>query len=285
MIAADCSVIYFLIKGKGLIGYLSNIRKLNRCLQKNNFDIVHAHYSFTAFVASFAHAKPLVVSLMGSDVKKGIIYCMIIRLMALFFSWKTIIVKSEDMQISLKMDKVMIIPNGVDLHRFNELDKIECQKKLGWNTNKKHILFPANIARPENNHQLLSAAVTEINNPNIETHWFNNVPNEDTPYWYNAADVVVMTSLWEGSPNAIKEARACNRPIVSTNVGNVKWLFGNVNGCYLSDFSVSNCAKKIKSALAFNGKTCGRQRIINLGLSNDLVAKRLVEVYNEVLKH
>lgn len=274
---------YFPIKGKGFGGYLSNVRRLKKYLRENKFDIVHAHYSLTAFVVSLAKAYPLVVSLMGSDVKKGWIYRLLIKLFAFIFSWKTIIVKSDDMKKSLKIDKAMVIPNGVDLLRFKELDRAECLKKLGWNKNKHHLLFPANIVRPEKNFKLLEGAFAELKDDDIEVHWFNRVPNEETPYWYNAADVVVMTSLWEGSPNAIKEAMACDCPIVSTEVGNVRWLFGNTQGCFFTEYSPSDCANKIKIALAFKGKTQGRQRIIDLGLSNDLVAKRLVEIYQQAI--
>lgn len=278
------SVDYFPIYGKGVLGYLSNVGKFKKHIKENSYDIIHAHYSLTAFVTSLAKASPLVVSLMGSDVKKGFVYRKLIQLFAFLFSWKTIIVKSEDMKASLKIDKAIVIPNGVDLCRFRELNSSDCQKELGWDENKKHILFPANIARPEKNYKLLEQALLELDGKDLEIHWFNNIPNEETPIWYNAADVVVMTSLWEGSPNAIKEAMACNRPIVSTKVGNVDWLFGSTEGCYFTDFSAIDCADKIRLALSLKGKTNGRQRIIDLGLSNDLVAKRLLEIYNEVLK-
>lgn len=284
LLSQDISVDYYPIKGKGILGYLSNVRRLWKHLRENHYDIIHAHYSLTAFVASLALATPLVVSLMGSDVKKGFVYRQLIHFFAFSYSWKTIIVKSEDMKAALKIDKAMVIPNGVDMHRFCELHQDECQKKLGWDKSKKHILFPANIARPVKNFGLLEQAVRKMEDKNLEVHWFNNVPNEETPIWYNAADVVVMTSLWEGSPNAIKEAMACNRPIVSTNVGNVEWLFGETDGCYFTDFSVSDCAEKICTALSFTGRANGRQRIIDLGLSNESVAKHLVSIYKGTQK-
>ena len=276
------SVDYYPIKGKGILGYLSNVGKLRRHLKENDYDIVHAHYSLTAFVASIAMARPLVVSLMGSDVKKGFVYRKLIQLFAFLYSWNSIIVKSEDMKTSLKINRAMVIPNGVDMNRFCELTQDDCQQKLGWDDCKKHILFPANIARPEKNFKLLEQAVEKTGNKELEIHWFNNVPNEETPIWYNAADVIVMTSLWEGSPNAIKEAMACNRPIVSTKVGNVEWLFGDTLGCYFTDYTAIDCADKIHSALSFTCKTKGRQRIIDLGLSNDHVAKQLIEIYKTV---
>ena len=188
----------------------------------------------------------------------------------------------KTLKSSLKKNKAIVIPNGVDLNRFRELSQNDCQEKLGWDENRQHILFPANIARPVKNYTLLEQAVKILKDKDLEIHWFNDVPNKETPLWYNAADVVVMTSLWEGSPNAIKEAMACNRPVVSTKVGNVDWLFGKTEGCYYTDFSAVDCADKIVAALAFSGRPNGRQRIIDLGLSNDLVAKRLVEIYEKV---
>lgn len=284
LLLQDVTVDYYPIKGKGVLGYLSNVGKLRIYLRENHFDVIHAHYSLTAFVASLAMASPLVVSLMGSDVKKGLVYRMFIHIFAFFFSWKTIIVKSEDMKTSLKIKRAKVIPNGVDISRFCELPQRDCRIKLGWDENKRHILFPANNTRPVKNYRLLEQAVKILKDKDLEIHWFDNIPNEETPLWYNAADVVVMTSLWEGSPNAIKEAMACNRPVVSTKVGNVDWLFGETKGCFFTNFSARDCADKILAALAFSGRTNGRQYIINLGLSNDLVAKRLVEIYEDVRK-
>ena len=272
---------YFPIIGKGFIGYLSNIRKLRQFLRENKFDIIHAHYSFSAFVASLALARPLVVSLMGSDVKSGVLFRLVIRLFAWLFSWKTIIVKSEDMKESLKIKNVIIIPNGVDLERFYPQNPKKCQEALGWRSGKKHILFPANITRKEKNYPLLSQAIKVLNHPDLDIHWFNNVPNEETPLWYNGADVVAMTSLWEGSPNAIKEAMACNRPIISTKVGNVERLFGHTEGCFLIDYSIYDCADKIREALSFKGELRSRERIIELGLSKDVVARHLISIYEQ----
>lgn len=269
---------YYLIKGKGVLGYLSNVRKLRALLHNKKYDVVHAHYSLSAFVATLANAHPLVVSLMGSDVKQRWGYRVLIRLFAFLFSWRKIIVKSEDMRNSLNMKRTMVIPNGVDLHRFRVLDRQTCCAKLGWNPAKKHVLFPANKKRPEKNFQLLEEAVEKLDDE-VELHWFNNVANEETPYWYNAADVVVMASLWEGSPNAIKEAMACCRPVVSTDVGDVRWLFGNTDGCYITDYTSQDCASKIQSALTFHNRTNGRQRISELGLDSEMVAKKLEMIY------
>ena len=53
----------FEIKGKGIIGYLSNISKLRKLVKEKNYDIIHSHYSLSALlvIISFLN-KPIVVS-------------------------------------------------------------------------------------------------------------------------------------------------------------------------------------------------------------------------------
>ena len=280
------TVEYFGIKGKGIRGYWQNIRPLRNHLRQQSYDIVHAHYSLSAFCASMAGAQPLVVSLMGSDVKANSIYCLLIKLFVFFYQWKAIIVKSEDMRLSLGIKKAFVIPNGVDMEVFRPMDKLACQQQLSWDSNKKHILFPANPKRYEKNYALAEQALRELNDTTIQIHCFENIPHAQTPIWYNAADVVLLTSLWEGSPNAIKEAMACNCPVVATDVGDVAWLFGNEPGYFLTDFSPETCAIQIEKALAFSkekGRTRGRQRLIELGLESSEVAKKIINLYKEVI--
>ena len=274
---------WYLLKGKGIKGYLRNVKPLRKYLKEHKYDAIHAHFSLSAFVASWAGAKALIVSLMGDDVKKARWYKFIVQLFAACYRWKAIIVKSNDMYRDLGMKRVLVIPNGVNLDRFKRMDKAECQKRLRWSPEKKHILFPAVATRPVKDCALAEAAVAHL--PNVELHAFENTPNEETPYWYNAADVVLLTSKWEGSPNAIKEAMACSRPIVSNNVGDVAERTSGVDGCYVinkDDRSkmIVELAKALAEALKFE-KTKGREKIIVDGLDAHDINLRLIAVYKE----
>jgi glycosyltransferase involved in cell wall biosynthesis len=271
---------YFTIKGRGITGYLSNVKPLKKYLRQNKFNIIHAHYSLSAFVASLAGAKPLIVSLMGSDVKSKKYFKIVIKIFN-FFSWNRIIVKSQDMKVALGIDKVELIPNGVNLDRFKSMNQMECKKRLSWNTSKKQILFAANPDRPEKNFQLALDAYNTLQEKNVALKVLDNVPNDLMPVYFNAADVVVLTSLWEGSPNVIKEAMVCNIPIVSTNVGDVKEVIGKTKGCYISTFEPEDVAEKIQKALDFGKRTTGREDIKHL--ESGVIAKRIIEVYNKVL--
>ncbi len=278
----NAEIDYFTIKGKGIRGYLSNVMPLRKKLKENNYDLVHAHYSFSAFTASLAGGKPLVVSLMGSDVNSSTFYRLIIRVFAILFSWKTIIVKSKEMYNLLGFKKAVVIPNGVNINKYCPMNKDECRKQLGWSNITKHILFPANPDRKEKNFGLLKGTIVRL--PDVEVHVFRNIENDETPLWYNAADAIVFTSLSEGSPNVIKEAMACNRPIASADVGDVRWLLGDVDGCYLFAYDIEDCEKKISEAISFSERqsTTGRERLYAIGLEDNQIANRINKVYNQV---
>lgn len=114
--------------------------------------------------------------------------------------------------------------------------------------------------------------------------YYNKYPNDLIPYYLNAADTLLLTSKWEGSVNVIKEALACNLPIVSTDVGDVKLNISGVDGCYVCKQDVNDLTEKLNLALSFGQRTNGRQRIIELGLDSDTIAVKLIEVYNSLLK-
>lgn len=277
-------VSHFTIKGKGIIGYLRNVFILRSYLKNKSFDIIHAHYSLSAYVSSFAGASPIVTSLMGSDVKASHSSKYIIKLFA-FLSWKAIIVKSKDMRDSSNFSKAYIIPNGVNLDKFKSIDKTIALKITQWNVNKKHVLFASNPARREKNFKLANEAFNLLEDKNIELHTLIDIPNNLIPYYLNAADVVLLTSLWEGSPNIIKEAMACNIPVLGTDVGDIKELIDNVDGCFVTSFEPKDIAEKLKMALVIGKSINGREKITELGLNSDSVATNLISIYKKILSN
>lgn len=280
LIAEGVEIEYFAIIGKGWKGYVHNIQKLRFYLKAHKYDIVHAHYSLTAFVASLAGAEPLVVSIMGSDLKAVKWYKYIIRMFRFLFRWKAVIVKSQDMYDTLHFKAARIIPNGVDTDKFKPMNKIDCQKQLNWDCSKKHLLFPASPFRREKNYSLALEAVAILENEAIELHYFDNTPNSITPIWYNAADAVVMTSLWEGSPNAIKEALACCRPIVTTNVGDVNFLLKNLEGTFITSFGKEEIASCLNDALRYKS-TEGLKQIQSTQITSSTIARKIINIYTD----
>ncbi|MCJ7448589.1 MAG: glycosyltransferase family 4 protein [Bacteroidales bacterium] len=278
--AAGIEIDYYIIK-PGLSGYLSAIPDISKTFKRGNYDLAHAHYSLSGFAASLAGCSPLVVSLMGSDAfMSGFL-----RTITQFFykyKWDTTIVKTRQMKELLRMKRAQIIPNGVDIERFKPITMTEARTHINYQSDKKIILFISDPNRTEKNYDLAKEATAIVHNNNIELKQIYNVPNAEVPYYLNAADVLLLTSKYEGSVNVVKEAMACNCPVVSTDVGDVKWMTGGIEGCYITSFEPEAVADKIKAALAFGKITNGRERIIELGLDSETIARRVVALYEEV---
>ena len=269
---------YFTIKGKGVKGYFRAIFELKRHLKANSYDIIHAHYWLSGITAALAGAKPLVVSLMGDDVKANGFFRFIVSIFYYLF-WDKTILKSQDMCKSFGKKGVAVIPNGVDMQKFRPIDKRTALEVTGWDKNKRHILFTANPKRRVKNFPLAKEAFDLLDDKDLELHALKDIPNEKVPFFYNAADVVLMTSLWEGSPNAIKEAMACNIPIVSTNVGDVEDVIASTKGCFIAKADAKDIAQKIKEALKYQ-RTTGREDIKHLSAQN--IAKKIIALYKSL---
>jgi len=272
---------YYTIKGKGFLGYAKNIIRLRKFLKNNNFDLIHSHFFLSSIVATLSNPKKLVVSLMGSDVYTSSVWNFFIKLFN--NRWDTTIVKTERMKEILGMNMLNVIPNGVNLEPFYPIGKKTAREKLGWNK-KKYILFASGTGRPEKNYELARKAVELLNDTDVELVTLQDIQHEKIVYYLNAADVLLMTSKYEGSPNIIKEAMACNCPIVSTQVGDVKEIIGDTAGCFITSFDPNDVTEKINRALDFGKRTSGRERIIKLGLDSETIAKKIIGVYKEVIE-
>ncbi len=284
----NISVDYFGIKGNGFRGYLRNVPNLRRYIQKTNPDLIHAHYSLSGMVAGLTVFKqPLVVSLMGSDTKAGSLQKTITRWFARY-QWDKVIVKSLSMQDDLHYPECHVIPNGVDLALFKPFVKDGIKELFSFSSTKKTILFLSDPSREVKNVSLARAAFARGDQNIAEFQIRYNLSREKVAEVLNAADVVLLTSKWEGSPNVIKEAMACNKPIVATDVGDIRWLFGAEPGHFITSFDPEDVAQKIKEAIVFSDQstsTNGRNRIIELGLDTHTIANKLIEIYKSLLKN
>lgn len=288
----------YAIVGKGLLGYLKNVYPLYKYLQKNEIDLIHAHYSLCGFVGYFAtflyrlsgkKRLPMVVSLMGSDVKSSCLWRGIIAFFVKHF-WSVTIVKSEDMKRSLGIKSLQVIPNGVDLELFDQRDKGACRKKLAWEQDVPHILFGSNPNRDVKNYPLAKRAFDlllknnlHLQEANCQLKSLKSAPHDSIPIYLNACDVLLLTSKWEGSPNIIKEAMACGTPIVCTDVGDVRWLLSGLDNCYITNEDPRVIKEMMEKAISFNGKTLGPARIKQLGLESSAVAAQIISIYKKEL--
>ena len=119
---------------------------------------------------------------------------------------------------------------------------VECLQKTSDSINlkkseKKYIIWCSNPNRPEKNWPLAQAAVESVkcNVEGVELVAVYDKTPEEVCTYMNAADCLLLTSDSEGSPNVIKEAMACNCPIVTTDVGDVEERLHDLEGCFVVD--------------------------------------------------
>lgn len=283
------SVSYFPLKGKGLGGYLKNVPKLFWTFRKERYDVVHAHYGFSAFVALMALPfRPVVVSFMGSDAygkfdlngrpeRQNLITRVVARIVE---RWADhLIVKSPNIRSCFSADwKISLIPNGVNLERFAPSDKLEARQKLGLKIEGKKVLFLGDVGCVRKNFKLCEEAVRRTGRE-IEILMPYPVSHHEVALYLAAADTLVLSSRHEGSPNVVKEAMACGCPVVSTPVGDVRWLLEGVSGSRVVEFDPDDMAAAIIESLSFTKRTNGRERLVELKLDSRSVARRLLEIY------
>jgi glycosyltransferase involved in cell wall biosynthesis len=245
-------------------------------------DIIHAHYSYSGFLAYLAGARPLIVSLMGSDMNQNFIITIVTKVFTRWL-WDTAIVKSDRMKQKLNPGKAEILPNGVDTDLFKYTEISPGHFPKGLDRDKKNILFVADPARPEKNWDLALRGAGMLNRDDVKLVPVYGIPHSKLPDYYNFADILLLTSIWEGSPNVVKEAMACGLPVVATGVGDVKELLEGVEGCYICSFDPADVAEKLKKALEFRGRTKGREKIFSKGLDSRSIAKQIIEVYENVI--
>ncbi len=272
---------YFFIQGTGINGYLSNLKRLKRRLKVQKFDIIHAHFALSGLLANLQRSVPVVCSFHGSDI--NLLKNRFISIIVAILSKKTIYVSNKLYNKAIFKKDKNIIPCGVDFGIFNTIEKKLAQQKMNLNSSKKYILFSSSFTNKIKNYQLLKEALGLLKSRNIEILELKDYSREEVALLINAADICVMTSLSEGSPQFIKEAMACNCPIVSTEVGDVKDLISGTDGSYLTSFDPFDVAEKIKMAFAFGKRTNGRENIQQL--DNNKIAKRIVSIYENILQN
>ena len=274
----------FRLIGRGIKGYMRAIFQLRQMLKNVQADIIHAHYSlcgYMAWIASIGLSCKVIVSLMGSDMT----HIPLIRFFA-NYCWDATIVKSQEMHDAIGLSFVQIVPNGVALNKMLLIEKNEARRICHFQTDKKYVIWCSRVDREEKNYPLAQKAIEMLNDDNVILYPVQDVPHHMINAYMCAADMLLLTSKREGSPNVIKEAMACNIPIVSTSVGDVQWLLHDLDGAYIAQSQTpEDVCECITKALNYNGVVLGRERLKQIGLSTDRVAFKIIEIYNQINKY
>lgn len=279
---------YYGVHGKGIRGYLSNRSSLKAKIRDFRPDLIHAHYGLSGLLSNLQRSVPVVTTYHGSDIHaKG---------RNLLFSRVSIWLSAYNIFVSEQLQKQAgshgrnqcTIPCGIDTFTIFSVDRLDSRKELGWEVDGKYVLFAGAFDNVVKNSPLAKKAVELLNRsnlttPNVQLVELRGFGRNQVNLAMNAANCFLMTSHREGSPQVVKEAMVCGTPIVSVDVGDVKEITSGIEGCYIASYEANDIAQKLERALSFQGKTNGYQRIIERGLSNENIAKQIIDIYNHVL--
>lgn len=296
-----CEVVFYGVQGKGLLGYLRALPALRRMIRAERPDLVHAHYGLSGLLANLQRIVPVVTTYHGSDINVPSV--LRFSKIAMRLSAHNIFVSQRNVTLALSPNGLItsrlkkrytLLPCGVNLPlswsemQTQQVEQLTLnqwvQEKL--NAGVKHVLFAGAFDNSVKDASLAKAVINELANEGvkvelIELKGYNR--DQVNALMYNC-DALLMTSKTEGSPQVIKEAMACGCPIVSVDVGDVAERVSGVEGCYIVPTrDPKDIAEALQKAITFVGKITGRERILEMGLSNEQVAERLMAIYESIV--
>jgi len=305
-IGVEVKVLYFDRKQEGPLIYYRMQSRIEKSMAEFQPDLVHVMYGgvMADQIARMRGLPSVVVTFHGSDLlgeNLSGIFRKIVSHYGVHCSRRAarrasgVIVVARDLLKALPASlhlpsansqlpsNVRVIPCGIDLDRFKPMDQEACRQKLGWAPGTFHILFPANAGDPVKRPWLAQAALQALKEQGgkTELHLLSGVPYRDVPLWVNASDVLILTSIHEGSPTVVKEALSCNVPVVSVDVGDVAERLQGIAGCHLAAPEPQDLALKLHHVWQRKARVDSRTSI--QPLSTEAVAKRLQGFYHEVL--
>ena len=281
--ALGCEVDFFGLQGKGVKGYLGNLPVLKRKIRDFQPDVVHAHYGLSGLLANLQREVPVVVTYHGSDINEPKVLRFSKKAMRLS-AWN-LFVSRKTLEIAKPRKRYTLLPCGVDLTEAQQTDKQEARRKMGLSVEKRYVLFAGAFDNEVKKAPLAKEAVALLDDDGAELLELKGYSREEVTMLMCAADAFLMTSVTEGSPQVVKEVLACGCPIVSVDVGDVRERTEGVEGCFVADTrEPKELAGLLQKAIAFNGKTKGREKLVADGLDNRMVAGRLIEIYKDVCR-
>ncbi|MEK6802004.1 MAG: GNAT family N-acetyltransferase [Nitrospirota bacterium] len=272
----------------GLIKKWLELRKLVRML---NPDLLHGRYGTIVGLVTAFVGKPSVISFCGGDLLLGASIPLFRQRVGVLLSnlaalrAKRLICVSEELREALwwRKSRTIVIPDGVDLDLFSPGTQETARRELGWNAHNPIVLLNVRNDPKAKGLDLAKAAIqlAQLRIPDAELCVIENVAPDRMPLHYQAADALLCLSLSEGSPNVVKEALACNLPVISTLVGDVPERLAGVQPSAVVERDVEAIAKAMVQILQHRKRSNGREHVRSLSLEN--IAQRIVDVYQTAL--
>ncbi len=278
---------------KNPVNYLRAWQRVQRCLTRKRYDLIHAQWGQSALLA-LPKRLPLVITFRGNDLEGivgrhgrytalGGIQAALSKRMVRYAD--EVIVVSESLARRLPPDRAYeVIPSGLDLELFRPLPQPEARERLGLPPEKRLVLFAVrSVEDRRKRYPLAQDVVTRLQREfDVELVVASGVDHATMPYYMNACDALILTSVHEGSPNVVKEALACDLAVVSVDVGDVRERIGGIEGCAVcKDDTPETLAAALAGVLRERRRVAGRRAVRDL--DEQLIAQRVAAIYDRAL--
>jgi glycosyltransferase involved in cell wall biosynthesis len=287
------STLYEIEGWRSTAEYLKAMARIPRLARECGAELVHAHYGYSGAAAMRVHV-PLVVSFCGDDLlarpdgegghtlkSRALVH--LSRRAA--HRADAVIVKSEEMRrVIADVPGVAVIPNGVDVSQVKVQPRGMARAALGWKPEGKVLLFAANRDEPRKNYPLAAAVERRLKEQGMDVRleYMFGEPHARIIQAMSAADVLLLPSFHEGSPNAVKEAMAVGLPVVAAPCGDVEDLLENCKPSEVAERTEEAFTAASARVLAANSRSNGRE-VIESSLTLEKVAQRVIDVYERAL--
>jgi glycosyltransferase involved in cell wall biosynthesis len=266
---------------KNTLNYLWAFPRFWARILTHRYDLIHSHYFHTNMIARLQFLYPVVFTNHSGETvsKRDRIPSRIVSSLA-----DRVIAVSQDTKEVGHLTNAVVIPCGIKFDLFKPVPQKQAREELGLPLDKKLVLWAGEYFRPEKRFDIVQEAVALLKEkrPETELVLVSGKPLSAVPAYMNACDVLLLVSDVEGSPMVIKEAMACNLPIVSVPVGDVPEVIGDTEGCYLCSQDPQDVAQKLELALQWGKRTNGREKIGHMEIG--AISRRIISVYEELLE-
>lgn len=250
---------------------------LRETIRPWSYDLVHVNYGLLGPIGLAQPIRPVVLTLWGSEVMSA---SSRLDRISRFTARHSDAVIAPSKALSRQLDcPHTLIPFGIDTNLFQPMDRDRAREHLGWDTDTRIVLFPYDPDRTVKNYSLAKRVVEQAT-IEAELRTVSGLDYTEMPYVMNASDALLVTSDRESGPMVVREAIACDLPIVSTDVGFVREAIDGIRHCYIGT-SETDLVRGLERALETDERSNGSNYNERLGLNR--MAEQLLTVYATVL--
>lgn len=284
----EVEVEYYQINGRdSKWNYIKSLKGIRHLIKEHSVDIIHIHHGLSGLFLLFGirPKQPVILTMHGGDIQpeqgQKINVAITHRVLKLV-NFAITLNERMDGIVKRYCPNTAIIPCSINLNYFKPSDRKE--------ERVKKIIFGSSPSREVKNYPLFAKTIDILKNKynyQIETVLFDGISKEQVLQHYQNCDMLLLTSISEGSPGVIKEAMACNLKIVSTNVGDVAVNLKGVKNTAVSATHTPEelaglCDKCFRNSIS---GIEGREKLIQLGLDDKSITDKLVSIYKKLINN